>query len=307
MKQQLPNFLLIGAAHAGTTALYYFCQQHPQIYMSPIKETNYFAFEGEKLDCEVHNPDLVKQISISNIEKYYSLFQNVSNEKAIGEASPSYISSPGAAQRIQECIPNAKIVAILRHPVDRAYSETIRYSGGNESGLARLVETLDITKEDLFQKKIWRLPISKGLYHSQLERYFAQFNPDQIKVLLYEDLKNSPQDLMKDLFNYLGVDAEFIPDTTQTYNKSGQTKNKLINKIILAPKSSPIVKILKLYLPGNLKNFLVNLQNQLRNKNMASPVPLPPDIKQKIIQKYYREDILKLQDLIQRDLSSWLV
>ncbi len=308
MKNKLPNFLIIGAINSGTTALYYFLRKHPQIYMSPIKETNYFAFDGERLDLEVAditNIDKMKKISISNIEDYYKLFQDVSTEKAIGEASPSYISSPGAAQRIQKCIPNAKIVAILRHPVDICYSTMSRYSGGYEGAIEYLVETLSQT--DCSQNKLLRSAISQGLYYNKIQSYFDKFNPEKIKILLYEDLQNHPKDLIRDILKFLNVDEDFVPDTNQIYNKSGQTKSKILDKILRSSAIAPLKKIVKLYFPQRMQLYLAGLQHRLHSRNMISRPQLPLDIRRKIIQNYYREDILNLQDLIQRDLSRWLI
>src|SRR5215210_3583710 len=96
----LPNFLVIGAMKSGTTALYYYLEQHPQIYMSPVKEPNFFCFEGrEDLDGK----------SITRIGPYRDLFRHVSSEKAIGEASHCYLYEPKAAARIKYYVPNAKL------------------------------------------------------------------------------------------------------------------------------------------------------------------------------------------------------
>ena len=118
---QLPNFLIIGAAKGGTTSLYHYLNQHPQVYMSPMKEPRFFALENEKLNFQ--NPDkAINKTSVTSLSEYYKLFDGVTNETAIGEASPLYMYSTKAVERIAHYVPTAKLIAILRNPVDRAYS-----------------------------------------------------------------------------------------------------------------------------------------------------------------------------------------
>ena len=93
----MPNFLVIGAAKAGTTSVYEYLKQHPQIWMSPLKETNFFALEGETLNFRgPGDQDYINRFSITKIEDYLNLFQGVSNQVAIGEVSPLYLYSPKA-------------------------------------------------------------------------------------------------------------------------------------------------------------------------------------------------------------------
>ena len=109
------NFVIIGAAKAGTTSLYDYLAQHPQIYM-PGKETNFFCQGNlKKYSCQTDS------IKFSIVDKYKTLFKGVSNEIVIGEVCPAYMHEPEIAERIFSYIPHAKIIAILRHPVDRAY------------------------------------------------------------------------------------------------------------------------------------------------------------------------------------------
>jgi len=138
MKEKLPNFFIVGAAKAGTTSLYNYLKQHPDIYMSPIKEPNYFA---KDIDINLFRKDYKKTALIdtqkyfskpkleelhlafiTELEDYIKLFQKVSNEKVIGETSVSYLYSKVAAKEIKKLVPDAKIVIILRDPIERAYS-----------------------------------------------------------------------------------------------------------------------------------------------------------------------------------------
>ena len=116
----LPNFLIIGAAKSGTTALYRYLYDHPEIYMSERKELHYFSYpETSKL---TKGPHTYKRLSVSTLAEYMTFFDGARDEIAIGEASPSYLYLPGTAERIYQLLPNVKIIAILRNPVERAFS-----------------------------------------------------------------------------------------------------------------------------------------------------------------------------------------
>lgn len=121
----LPNFLVIGAHKAGTTALYNYLKQHPQVYMSPAKEPRFFALEGKNLKFLGPKKDPGNRCRFTTLEAYRELFQGVSSEVAIGEASTLYLYSQEAPKRIQHYIPDAKLIAILRNPIKRAYSNFV--------------------------------------------------------------------------------------------------------------------------------------------------------------------------------------
>jgi len=124
----IPNFLIIGAAKSGTTSLYHALKQHPKIFMSPVKEPNFFALEGGELNYPqgTVDPRYLAQC-ITTKEEYNQQFEGVSNEIAVGEASPIYLYHPQAPVRIKNCLPNVKIIVILRNPIERAYSNFLHH------------------------------------------------------------------------------------------------------------------------------------------------------------------------------------
>ena len=130
----MPNFLIIGAAKSGTTALYHSLKQHPQIYMSPVKEPRFFAFEGETPRFCGPGDDRFVRKFVTNFEDYLRLFEAVTDQIAIGEASTVYLTmSETSSRRIRHHLPHAKLIAVLRHPADRAYSQyQVRFSSGLE-------------------------------------------------------------------------------------------------------------------------------------------------------------------------------
>ncbi len=300
----MPNFLIIGAAKSGTTALYAYSKQHPEIYVSPLKEPRFFAFEGEKVDFCGPGSDVFNQETITNLEAYRALFNRVSDEKAIGEASPAYLCVPKAAECIYHYIPDVKLIVILRQPAERAYSSFLHTVRAGVEVNTDFTHALQEEEKRILNNWgfIWRHK-TLGFYYPQLKPYFDRFNRNQIKVYLYEDLCRKPVELMQDLFQFLGVDDKFIPDISHKFNATGIPQNRFLYDLLFTKKSpiKPIKNFFRALFPDKLRKPLAK---ELRGKLLVKPT-ISPEIKKQLTQEY-REDILKVQDLIQRDLSKWL-
>lgn len=300
----MPNFLIIGAAKAGTTALYSYLKQHPQIYMSPEKEPHFFAFEGEKLKFggTAGDREWLNRTAITDIKTYQQQFQKVSQQIAIGEASALYLYIPKAAERIRHYIPNAKLITILRNPAQRAYSAFLFQMRDSLEPITDFTQALQ--EEKIRIQKNW-VPIyyyqQMGFYYNQVKRYFDIFNRDQIKVYLYEDFSANPMSILQDTFQFLGVDDTFTPNVLERHNVSGIPKNKVLSNFIVNP--HPIKDMFKPFLPKSLRRgLIVGLKNR---RSLDKPPRMSAEVSKQLID-VYREDILKLQDLLQRDLSIWL-
>ncbi|NEO98888.1 MAG: sulfotransferase [Symploca sp. SIO2E9] len=298
---KMPNFLIIGAPKAGTSTIYDYLNQHPQIYMSPEKEPMFFAFKGEKMSfCGPGDDQDVNYYAVTDIETYCNLFKGVSNEIAIGEASTTYLYSQRAPGRIHHHLPNAKLIAILRNPVDRAYSNFLHFVRDCREPLTDFTQALE--QEEIRIHNNWGYfwhYRHQGFYYGQLKRYFNTFDQGQIKVYLYEDFTANPLSLLQDIFQFLGIDETFVPDMSIRLNVSGIPKNKALNNFLREP--NPIKDAIKLFLPDRLGP---RLKAHLHRRNLAKP-ELSPEVRAEVLQ-VYREDLLKLQDLIERDLSKWL-
>ncbi len=296
---KLPNFLIIGAAKAGTSSLYYYLKQHPQIYMSPLKEPKFFAFEGDDLNFQGPANNNIKKFSVNSLEKYQQLFTGVTEETAIGEASPIYFEHPKAAQRIKSYIPDVKIIAVIRHPAERAFSafshlvregyETLSF----EEALQKEAERINQKWIPLFYYK------QIGFYYTHLKRYFELFEREQIKIYLYEELAANSIDVIQDIFDFLNVDCNFIPDLTQK-NVSGIPRSRLLYDLFT--KDNIIKSYLKPFFGRKLRR---KLYHTVTNKTLKPKQKLALETRSNLIEMY-RKDIINLQDLIQRDLSAWL-
>ena len=295
----MPTFLIIGAMKAGTTALYSFLKQHPQIYMSPVKEPNFFAFEGEKMDFRApQDQEGINRTSVTDIAAYRALFRGVTNEKAIGEASHWYLYSPKAPGRIRHHVPEAKLIVVLRDPVDRAYSQYLHFIRDGQEPITDFAQAIQVEQTRICNNWAFGRYASRGYYHAQLKRYFDTFDRSQIKIYLYEDFSADPTGVLRDTFRFLGVEEAFVPEMSVRPNVSGVPNNRALHALLTRP--DRIKAILKPYLPPKVLRFA----SDLRDRNLTKPQLAQEERRQ--MAKMYREDILKLQDLIDRDLSKWL-
>ena len=294
----LPNFLIIGAAKAGTTSLYSYLDQHPQIFMSAEKEPRFFALEGEELHFQGPTQN-INQFSVTDMETYQQLFAGVTDEIAIGEASTLYLHSPKALERIRHYIPEAKIVVGLRDPAERAFSSYVHLVRDGFESLS-FAESLDAEPERIQNnwQPLWFYQ-QRGFYAQQMKQYINAFGAENIHVYLYEDLAADSLAIAQTIYRFLGVDTDFVPDLTRE-NVSGVPKNKLIQRLLT--KDNPLKAAIKPLVPKQLRR---NMADKVKQQNLGKKPVLLPEIRQQLT-SLYREDILRLQDLIDRDLSSWL-
>ena len=298
---KLPNFLIIGAAKAGTSTLYDWLNQHPQIYMSTIKETNFFALVNDDLSYDSRSV-VGEYLSecITDIKTYQKQFKGVLNAIAIGEASPMYLYSSEAVNNIHKYIPTVKLIVILRDPIERAYSNFLHHIQRNLETTYNFIEGIEQEKERIQNNWWWGFHyINAGFYYAQLKRYYERFDANQIKVVLYEDLIQNSLDTLRDILSFLGVDKNFVPDMSIQRSKSGIPDNKLLHNILT--QRNPIKTIFKPLIPSRLRQRMII---GLKNKNLTKP-NLESEVRKQLI-PIFREDVVQLQSLIKRDLSAWL-
>ena len=314
---RLPNFFIVGAPKAGTTSLYAYLAQHPRIYLSPLKETYYFSseFRLENFSEEVR-PRLrrdaraldeylqgeVREMRfgglVSRWEDYLKLFRHGSDEIAIGEATPLYLWSQSAPGNIAALIPHARIVISLRNPVDRAYSHYLHMvSAGAVRRSFR--EQIEASLHVADQRKIgpaWPF-LEYGRYHEQISRYLSVFPRSQLHISLFEELQETPDLLISRLFGFLGVDPTFRVDLAHRHNEPNIHKMAAATYFL---KKWRVWEPLRQLAPASVRSRLRSL---LRRPH-ASLAMRPAD--RALLVDYYRDEVLKLSALIDRDLSGWL-
>ena len=296
----LPNFLIVGAQKSGTTALAYYLSQHPEIYMSPVKEPGFFAFEGQSPNFSGPEDHQSFRLVTTDLNQYQQLFTGVRSEKAVGEASTWYLCHPDAPNRIRHYIPDVKLIAILRNPVDRAFSGYMHLVKQGREPLASFKDALAQEEKRINAgwEYLWHYK-QMGLYAKQIKRYKKEFEYSQLKIFLYEDLDNSPEKVLKEVFSFLEIENDFMPPVLSRHNISGVKKSKFVDSLL--KNDNPFKSALKPFLPTKFRQELADF---VRVKNYRK-YTCPRDVRTQLV-KEFRDDILELQDLMQRDLTGWL-
>lgn len=301
----MPNFVVVGAAKSGTTALHQYLSQHPDIYLPERQEPNFFAFEG-------HPPNFrgprgtaasVNRISITSLEDYRALYRPVASQTAVGDVSPVYLYWPAAAHAIKRHVPDAKIIVSLRNPADRAYSAYMHARREDKEPLEDFRSALEAEEQRIRDNWgfLWRYA-DLGRYGSQLPRYYDLFPPERIKVVLYDELARDPVGVCRQLQRFLEVDASFTPDVGLRHNVSGLPRSRLMHRLL--GRDSTLAAVARTAAPVLGKRRLQDAQVRLRNRNLART--RPPRPRPDSLLPDYRADIRRVEALTGRDLSHWL-
>ncbi len=300
----LPNFLIVGAAKAGTTAIYEYIKQHPDIYMpDKIKEPTFLSGLTRE-DLAHWNADYLTHMMVFNFDDYIDLFNEAAGIKAIGEASVSYLFFYASTiPRIQNILgKDVKIIISLRNPVDRMFSQyTHLLRDGFET---RSFDEALATAKKKTRKAWWNdLDLQVSCYADQVKAYIDAFGKENVHIIIYDDLVRDQQRVIASIFDFLEVDSTFRPDISKKYNVTGVPKSKII--YTLFNRRHPVKEVLKLFVPAALRRSIRNSQivNQLIRRNLKKP-QIPPATRTALVQ-YFQDDINQLQPIIERDLSLW--
>ena len=298
MTSRVPNFIVIGAGRSGTTSLQVHLAAHPQVYVCR-KSPNYFVSGDDPPPWETPVARAMMRHWVRDRDRYLALFDGATSEIAVGEVSPVYLQSVSAPRRIHEMCPDARIVAILRHPVDRAYTH---FLGRQRDG----IEPAGTFAERVEAELSGPLPdnvafgsyLGCGRYHHFLRGYFDRFPKERIRVYLFDDFRESPRRVLSDLFGFLGVAPGFESDVSRRLNRSGRIENPVLRAIWTG--TVGVRTRLRSHLPESVRaavgaRFLGRLETPRLN----------PALRARLL-VVFREDIGELERLIGRDLSTWL-
>ena len=298
MSGKQPNFILIGSPKSGTTSVYEYLKQHPDIFLSENKEPKFFSFLNHDLNYTGHEK-AVSQIMSSTPrtwEEYLKLFDTASTAKIIGEASPIYFHFPGTAENIANKLPEVKLAVILRNPVDRLYADwkhNIRMGWEPIKNFEKALNAWEDRKSLNWFPYLDYLP--KGMYGSHLQEFLKYFDRSQIHVMFYEDLKKRPNELVKSLFRFLNVADDIIVDTTTVYMKG--------TPIIANEKVDFWANRFKGFFKRKGISFLTFIPD-LFLKSYQIPDEMPAKLRKKYT-AYFKKDIHLLERLLDKDLSHW--
>ena len=296
----MPDFMIIGAPRTGSTSLYHYLNQHPNLFLCTPKEPMFFTFEGGKSDL----PWLTATNNVTTGSAYQALFRPAVGGQLTGEASTLYLYSPGAPARIKACLPDVKLIALLRQPVDRAYSHfcmRLNWAVESEFDFTKVMFA-DRKQYDGDESEAYRFPYRQiSMYYAQLKRYFDWFQAQQIRIYLYEDYQTEPALVLEDIFNFLGVNASFKPDMTIRHHRYPSLPKSYHWQTFLSGRYG-LKQLGKRFFPARFRSFVGTYLRWMSSR----PRPMLSDEQRQLLTQLYRVDILKLQNLLERDLTAWL-
>jgi hypothetical protein len=293
----LPNFVLIGVPKAGTTSLQQHMSKHPEVFAA--WEPRFLHYAGLTMDPGEEDR---REFRIKTLEEYEAVFAAHAGKKALGDSSPSYLMYPEPSiSGIRQYVPKAKFIAIFRHPADRGYSDYVMQVGLGQEPCRQYADALRAEQEGRQRDNSqWRHYFRFGFYAAQTRKFLDAFPRGQFLFLLYDDLVRDSQGLLRLIFQYLEVDPGIIPDMGKRFKVGRWPKHFRLHNL-LNSKRGPVrwtERILS-------RKVHRKIMHWLNAKNLGRPPALDPQLRRELTGRY-REDILKLQDLIGRDLSGWL-
>jgi len=279
----------VGAPKTGTTSLYYYLNEHPEIVMSTQKETDFFSDDSLQKQGLYYGKN-----RIETIEKYHALFQQ-KKEKIYGEASVSYLFYENVPKKIKTYNPKGKIIIMLRNPTDRAFSHYLMdYRLGLISKPFKSI--LEDEKEDKKSKLFYQQFIELGLYYKQVKRYIETFGRENVIIIFYDDFKKDVAKEVQKVYEFLAVDAAYIAKISKKHNTYSMPKNNWIRMIYSFVGFRKVLnKILPKQIVKNLKEILFSKANK----------PVLSDSLKVKLNNLYTNDINRLEELLSCDLSQW--
>lgn len=284
--------------------MYEYLRSHPQVFMSPVKETNFFALDGSPAHFQGPGDEVgINRDSVWDARAYAALFADAQAQPGIharGEASPLYLYDERAPERAARA-GGLRAVAILRHPVERAFAswlhkrrdgfETIEDFAG---ALAQEPERRAANWEFLWHYE------AVGHYPRQLQRWFDALGRDRVCVVLQDDLEADGAAVMARVFSFIDADPSFLVDTSRRYNPSGEVRNAALQQALT--RGRVVRGVARRVLPAKLRE---RVHGRLSAANLRKP-EMPAGTRAELVARY-ASDIDELESMLNRDLSSWRV
>ena len=293
-----PNFLIVGVARCGTTSLYYYLKQHPQIGFSKIKEPKYFSSIHLNIPHNGPGDNTVDAKIITEEFKYYELFNGLVNFKVIGEASSDYFFyHKYTIQAIKEKLGDVKIIVCLRNPIERAYSA---YNNLVRDGREYLTFDQAIDQEEIRISDNWDWMWAYkygGLYAEGLADFIANFS--QVKVIFTEELYKNPIKELESIFDFLDVDRCTSINVETKYSHSGKPKNWLI-KLFTNRNNKISYWLREFFLKKIPRKYLEKAASKMFHKDKIDSET------RKKLHYFFKSDISKLEKLVNKNLKHWI-
>ncbi|MCC6508349.1 MAG: sulfotransferase [Pirellulaceae bacterium] len=305
MVHQHPNLFVIGAPKCGTSSLYAYLRQHPQVYMAKPKEPNHFVYSsGNPYGWGTSHP-------YSTLDAYLSLFRATGDQGIVGEASTCYCLMPHVARAIRNHNPEAKLIAVLRDPVERAWSMYLYWHQFNpqyqrldlDDFRARFVA--DDLMTDLERGRSTRVKWLRGagMYWANLSHFYSEFPADQIFLLNYDDFVRQPQRMMDQLCEFLGV-SSYTFDTSVRENTTAVPRFRRLYNFVNLNVEHPLRRALKNTFGKLLPMRTLRLSLNQALLSVQAQRTLPDSLYHEL-GDFYRDDLKRLADHTGFPVRQW--
>ena len=275
------NCLIIGAQKAGTTSLYEYIKQHPDVYFSEIKEITYFV---------------VDKYYKKGIEYFHSFFSKYNNEKIIASSYVHMLPSQDAPERVLEYNKNMKFIIMLREPVSRAYS-SYNYAIKNdwENIQNSFLETIELEKKRIERKEYDLMYFENGKYFKHIKYWNTYFPKDNFLILKDSELRSNGQEVVNKIFDFLKI-RRYKINTNQEYNKAGIVRVKWLQSFLL--NKSVIKKVIGSFFSEGLRVWIRSVVfKKIYSLNQINKANTPLDLNtEKQIRLYFEDDLKQLAE-----------
>jgi hypothetical protein len=252
---RIANFVVAGAPKCGTTSLYHYLKQHPDIYLPARKELHYFSREHLARDTAGPGDRNVLLHLCADRAAYEAEFAAAGNQPVLGDISPSYFDFAEVAGAIRDELgPQARVVILLRDPIAKAFSQYMHLVRDGRETLEfydALQAEADRTTKGWAM--IWRYAAST-MYARRVRSYLDAFGPDRVRIYLFEEFIREPQVVLTDLWHFLDVADELQPDTSKGFNASSRPRSRLLASMV--SKRSPFAALARAVLPSAVRDRL---------------------------------------------------
>ena len=307
-----PNFFIVGAMKAGTSSICRYLSQHPQVFLSRIKEPNYYVWESLRSTDSfmVSSPQGLVPIKFTQMirtkEQYAQLFERSIGYRARGEASPLYLPHPHAAARIKTHHPNAKIIALLRNPITRAYSA---YCYRRSHGLEPERTFLEALRSELSgERDNWSYDMQylhTGHYAGQVKRYVEAFGNENVLLVNFDHLRSDASSACRRILDHLSLPAHDTIRTNFVANKTRQAPTRVTRAVMaLLDCRFPFRSAVKRMLPMEWRHRIRTAAPAAVSRLGKPPRRINPR-EHRFLADYYDQEISDLQQLTGWQLEHW--
>ena len=294
-----PDFLIVGAPRCGTTFMYRYLNEHPQIYMSPTKEPQHFA-------TDLDSGSYLDSVSfLRDGDAYKALFAGARADQLAGEASTWHLYSQEAAANIKVANPDARIIIMLRDPVEMLYSLHGRRLYGGSEDLRSFADALDAEADRRQGRRIpprarnvqALLYRDVGRYSEQVKRYLDLFGPDRVHIVVFEDFRADPAGAYRRTLEFLGVDPDFRAGFGAV-NEGAARRSWRLQQLLLSPR---VIRFARFVFPAPVRPLVGRVWDAINSREQRRS-PLDPVVAARL-RAELRPDVDRLGLLIGRDLT----